>query len=84
MKSYFYYWLQEISPSVYQLRGFTPEEVMQQPIEEVLCPNSIQVVINVMENALKNIASGIILPGRLYELEQPGRGAKILPDCYHR
>ena len=29
-----------VSPSVFQLRGYTPEEVMQQPLDQVLAPES--------------------------------------------
>ncbi len=35
-----------VSPSVERLRGYTPEEVMQQPLEEALTPGSLPIALN--------------------------------------
>lgn len=57
-----------VSPSVKFLRGFTPEEVMAQSIEEILTPASIEL-------ARKTFADGMALersapdPGRSWTLE---------------
>lgn len=60
-----------VSPSVEKLRGFTPEEVMEQSPEEVLCPGSL---IH-MANGLKKINQAVGLSQDVMhfrgELEQP-------------
>jgi PAS domain S-box-containing protein len=56
-----------ISPSVYQLRGYTAEEVMKQSMLEVLTPESARLVIEDMQRSLN---TGII-SSNYYELEQP-------------
>ena len=43
-----------VSPSVERLRGFTPEEVMEQPITEALTPDSLKIVLESLEQ-LRNI-----------------------------
>ncbi len=43
------------SPSVKQLRGFTPEEVMEQTMEEVFTPDSLRRIIEVLSNIVKGI-----------------------------
>ena len=47
-----------ISPSIYQLRGYTFEEAMAQSIEEVLHPDSLEAVINLFAKTLTLIESG--------------------------
>ncbi len=41
-----------VSPSVMQLRGYTPEEVMAQPVSESLTPDSLQLVQELMTKRL--------------------------------
>jgi len=47
-----------ISPSIYQLRGYTFEEAMEQSIEEVLLPDSLEAVMNLFVKILTRIESG--------------------------
>lgn len=56
-----------VSPSVFQLRGYTPEEVMQQSITEALSPNSAQVVSEALQ---KYHVDGLIPESTFFELEQ--------------
>jgi|GEM_PF-33113 len=61
-----------VSPSVLQLRGFTPEEVMRQSLEEAICPGSREAFIEGISGAaFIEIATGERLPARYYEIEQP-------------
>ncbi|GAK55096.1 multi-sensor hybrid histidine kinase [Candidatus Vecturithrix granuli] len=61
-----------VSPSVKRLRGYTPEEVMQQTLAEALCPGSIEVAVAGLRYTYEIIQTGQqdIRPHR-NELEQP-------------
>jgi len=61
-----------ISPSVEALRGYTPEEALQQSIEEALTPESLQMVLPNIQNIFTIIRSGEKLEEiPITELEQP-------------
>lgn len=60
-----------VSPSVQKLRGYTPEEVKLQSLEEVLCPGSLEIVQNSFANNINRIANGEKIPEESYILEQP-------------
>lgn len=61
-----------VSPSVFLLRGYTPDEVMTQSMQESLTPDSFQKVTENLSLALKLHSEGKPLPGGRYlELEQP-------------
>ncbi len=63
-----------VSPSIRQLRGYTPEEVLQQSIEELLTPDSLQRIVEVARKEEQTIE-------RL-ELEQPCKdGSTVLTEC---
>lgn len=63
-----------VSPSVFRLRGFTPEEVIRQPIEEAICPGSLPAVQAGFRLAFETIASGQDNnPPEYFEIEQPRR-----------
>lgn len=57
-----------ISPAVLQLRGYTPDEVMQQPIEAVISSNSLPLFTDMIEIIKKSQANAI--PPAM-EIEQP-------------
>ncbi len=61
-----------VSPSVIRLRGYTAEEVMAQTLEQILTPESLQVVARVFEEEMKWEASGTADLGRtrILELEE--------------
>ncbi len=61
-----------VSPSVERLRGYTPDEVLAQPLAEALTPGSLAVVQQAMEGLLaaQPAELGDLLNAR-YELEQP-------------
>ncbi|APV44614.1 PAS domain S-box-containing protein [Dehalogenimonas formicexedens] len=61
-----------VSPSVYELRGYTPDEVLRQSIEEAVCPGSLSAVAQGMKLAAAEIMTGDRQgPAPLYEVEQP-------------
>nr|MBP9211984.1 PAS domain S-box protein [Bacteroidota bacterium] len=60
-----------ISPSVLQLRGYTPEEVMLQTLEEVICPGSIPSVVEGLKKRSDQAQSGEFVQHEFYEVEQP-------------
>ena len=63
-----------VSPSVFRLRGFTPEEVLQQPMEQVVCPGSRAAVQAGFRLAFESIATGHDAKEPTYfEIEQPCR-----------
>ncbi len=62
-----------ISPSIFQLRGYTPEEVLQQKPEELIYPGSLPIVKQRTEEGFKAIMAGIDLGPVVIEVEQPCR-----------
>ncbi|OGW41604.1 MAG: hypothetical protein A2010_18535 [Nitrospirae bacterium GWD2_57_9] len=80
-----------VSPSVARLRGFTPEQVLAQPLDEVLTPSSLAEVMRRLEEVIPRIASGdAVRGGTPLEVEQPCKDgstvwtevtANIVRDC---
>ena len=62
-----------VSPSVYQQRGYTPEEVKNKPLSERMNPNSIEKVLNLYNKKLKLIEAGDSEGWKPveFEIEQP-------------
>ncbi|MBN1963348.1 MAG: PAS domain S-box protein [Anaerolineae bacterium] len=61
-----------VSPSVERLRGYTPEEVMQQPLHEALTSQSLALVEARLLKMMAVTASGKRYTGsECFELEQP-------------
>lgn len=60
-----------VSPSIKKLRGYTPEEVMQQSIAETLTPESAEIAGKAFAESLTLISSGQKPPDANYILEQP-------------
>ncbi len=65
-----------VSPSVQQQRGYTPEEVLRQPLEERLTPASREVVLRAIAEDMVLEESGTADPARtrLLEIEVPRKG----------
>lgn len=60
-----------VSPSVLRLRGYTPEEVLAQPMEQAVCPGSLPLVLAHIQAALQGIAEGRKDAPVYVEIEQP-------------
>lgn len=60
-----------ISPSVLQLRGFTPEEALRQSREQAFCSDSLAALQSLLEHALTQTKTGHPLPTEYVEIEQP-------------
>ena len=58
-----------VSPSIIRLRGYTAEEVMAQTMEQIMTPESLQIVTWVFEEELNLETSGTADPGRTRILE---------------
>ncbi|MFO7666314.1 MAG: PAS domain S-box protein [Desulfobacterales bacterium] len=69
-----------VSPSVFGLRGYTAEEVMSQTMEQMMTPESLQIVAKVFEEEMKSEASGMADPGRtrILELEEYRKDGSIV------
>jgi len=67
-----------VSPSVFQLRGYSPEEVMHQTINEAVCPGSIQTVEQHMKEALNSLNKGVPGKSSTTDIEQPCRDGKTV------
>jgi PAS domain S-box-containing protein len=69
-----------VSPSIQRLRGYTAEEAVAQTIEQVMTPESLQIVAQVFEEELKLEASGTADPGRsrILELEEYRKDGSIV------
>lgn len=69
-----------VSPSVERLRGFTPEEVMRQSLQEALTPESFQLVSHGLAEMAKDITTNQI-HGKEYpvtEIEQPHKNGSTV------
>ncbi len=60
-----------ISPSVFNLRGYTAKEVMAQTPEEALTPRSRAVYFDGLKLMAETVSKGLRLEPSVYELEQP-------------
>ena len=58
-----------VSPSIVRMRGYTPEEAVAQTFEQVMTPESLQIIAKVFEEEMKLEASGTADPGRSRILE---------------
>jgi len=47
-----------VSPSIYQQRGYTVKEAMEQPLDEMVLPESLKKTLNLLAEKLKCIESG--------------------------
>jgi len=61
-----------VSPSVERMRGFTPEEVKKQRMDQIFTPASAQLLVNTLKQGLVDEAMGRLGPHlwRVLELEQ--------------
>ncbi|NEX16762.1 MAG: diguanylate cyclase [Halochromatium sp.] len=69
-----------VSPSVERLRGFTPEEVMAQPMQDALTPPSAEKVAALMRETIGRLLAGDTKA--IYvttEVDQPHRDGHIVP-----
>jgi len=68
-----------MSPSVERLRGWTPEEVMAQPLSATMTPASLQRVQGVLRSALQRLAEGDMTARYAnIEIEQPCKDGSIM------
>ncbi len=70
-----------VSPSVEQLRGFTPQEVLQQSLEEALTPESAQKAREELANVARTIQDEDTIAPGILELEQKCKdGTTVLTE----
>jgi len=69
-----------ISPATMRLRGFTVEEAMEQTLDQVLTPESMQLSLTVFEEEMRLEASGTADPDRIriLELEEYKKDGSII------
>lgn len=69
-----------VSPSIIRMRGYTAEEAVAQTIEQVMSPESLQMVAKIFEEEMKLEASGTADPdrSRILELEQYRKDGSIV------
>ena len=60
-----------VSPSVYDLRGFTPQEVMDEPVEAALTPESNALMQQTLQQNFGQIAQGLRPAYTPLRLQQP-------------
>ena len=66
-----------VSPSVQRLRGYTPEEVMAQPMAKALTPESYQTLMQVLPTAIAEFQKGT-LKTYVNEIAQPRKDGTIV------
>ncbi len=68
-----------VSPSVERLRGFTPEEVMEQPLEEAVAPESLPVIMSGLQEIGERVQSGEKFHQRQrHEIIQPHKDGSLI------
>jgi PAS domain S-box-containing protein len=68
-----------VSPSIYKLRGYTPEEVMAQPIESTLLPENVETVSKLMSaRTAQFLQSGLSALSFINEVDQPHKNGSIV------
>ncbi|MCX6698626.1 MAG: PAS domain S-box protein [Methanomicrobiales archaeon] len=74
-----------VSPSIFQLRGYTREEVMHQSMREVLSEGSVALVEETIRQTLEEFKPGIIPAPTVTEVEQPCRdGSSVWTEVVSR
>ncbi len=61
------------SPSILQIRGYTPEEAMQQSLEDILPPDSLRIAMENLEEEIALEALGTADPARTRSMEIENR-----------
>jgi PAS domain S-box-containing protein len=69
-----------VSPSIMRMRGYTVEEATAQTLEQVMTPESLQIIAKVFEEEMQLEASGTADPGRsrILELEEYRKDGSIV------
>jgi len=67
-----------ISPSIEKLRGYTPTEVMHQPLDQVLAPASAMIVQKAIAQTLDAISTHAPVAPYQVELEQPCKDGRMI------
>ncbi len=68
------------SPSVYKLRGYTPDEALQQTLQEALTPESYQMVAAALPKRLASFESGDnSVRIQIHEVDQTCKDGSIVP-----
>ncbi|MFM8320624.1 MAG: PAS domain S-box protein [Chloroflexota bacterium] len=68
-----------VSPSVEKLRGYTPEEVLKQPMSEALTLESAEIVRRRLEVNIPHVLAGELIADAPIELDQPCKDGSIVP-----
>ncbi|MFO8089333.1 MAG: PAS domain S-box protein, partial [Desulfatiglandaceae bacterium] len=69
-----------VSPSIIRLRGYTAEEAMGQTMEQIMTPESLQIITRVLEEEMRLEARGTADPDRtrILELEEYRKDGSIV------
>lgn len=67
-----------MSPSVERMRGYSPDEVLAQTIEEAFTPESATFVMPLFTNVMEMVKRGEPFPESKMELEQPCRNGNTV------
>lgn len=67
-----------VSPSVAKLRGFSPDEVLRQPLVEILTPESLERVQAIVASARQGLANGVPQTQIVCEMDEYHRDGTIV------
>lgn len=68
-----------ISPSIEQLRGYTPEEAVNQSLQEALSPESYEIVKNIFYTKIPRfIANPELYSNYITEVQQPHKNGQLI------
>jgi len=67
-----------VSPAVYNLRGYTPAEIMKQTLSESLTPKSLKYVSEILPISIEKYLNHEKLPDPPYHIDQPCKDGSIV------
>jgi diguanylate cyclase (GGDEF)-like protein/hemerythrin-like metal-binding protein/PAS domain S-box-containing protein len=68
-----------VSPSVLQLRGYAPDEILARPAAEALSPESAAQARRTLVKAMVQWNAGRPVPPQVLELDQPHKDGRLIP-----
>jgi PAS domain S-box-containing protein len=67
-----------VSPSIERLRGYTPEETIETPLEDIYTPESVAIIRQGLVDARANLQAGLPLGFRTLELQGRHRDGSVI------
>jgi PAS domain S-box-containing protein len=67
-----------VSPSVFRLRGCTPEEIIDQPLEKSVTPDSLKTIRKALKDMLRSGNKGVAEKTPAIQIDQPHKNGSVI------